>query len=64
MVRKAVPSDKYSICTIQIAIIDVNDHDPQFSSPFYEVEVLENIPPLTVIFKVFAADEVRFFLLN
>ncbi|MCP9261910.1 Cadherin domain-containing protein [Dirofilaria immitis] len=57
IVRKAALSDKFSICTIQVAIIDVNDHKPQFSSPFYEVDVLEDIPPLTVIFKVFATDE-------
>ncbi|VBB26047.1 unnamed protein product [Acanthocheilonema viteae] len=57
IVRKAVPSDKFSICTIEVAIIDVNDHKPQFSSPFYEIEVSEDTPPLTVIFKIFATDE-------
>ncbi|EJW84112.1 cadherin domain-containing protein, partial [Wuchereria bancrofti] len=56
-VRKTTPSDKFSICTIQITIIDVNDHEPQFSAPFYEVEVLEDTLPLTVIFKVYATDE-------
>ncbi|VIO94296.1 Uncharacterized protein BM_BM7425 [Brugia malayi] len=56
-VRKTTPSNKFSICTIQITIIDVNDHEPQFSAPFYEVEVLEDTPPLTVIFKVCATDE-------
>uniref|UniRef100_A0A1I7VWP6 Cadherin domain-containing protein n=1 Tax=Loa loa TaxID=7209 RepID=A0A1I7VWP6_LOALO len=57
IVRKAAPSDKFSICTIQVAIIDVNDHKPQFPSSFYEVEVSEDTPPLTVFFKVSATDE-------
>ncbi|CAG9540793.1 unnamed protein product [Cercopithifilaria johnstoni] len=57
IVRKEAPSDKFSICTIEVAIIDVNDHKPQFSSPFYEIEVSEDTAPLTVIFKAFATDE-------
>lgn len=64
IVRKAAPSDKFSICTIEVTIIDVNDHKPQFSSPFYEVKVSEDTPPLTVISKVFATDDVRFLLLD
>uniref|UniRef100_A0A915PHT5 Cadherin domain-containing protein n=1 Tax=Setaria digitata TaxID=48799 RepID=A0A915PHT5_9BILA len=57
MIRKAAPSDKFSICIIQVAIIDVNDHEPQFSFPFYEIEVSEDAPPLSVIFKVTATDK-------
>uniref|UniRef100_A0A0R3RQB5 Cadherin-related tumor suppressor n=1 Tax=Elaeophora elaphi TaxID=1147741 RepID=A0A0R3RQB5_9BILA len=57
IVRKAAPSDKFSICKIEVTIIDVNDHKPQFSSSFYEIEISEDTSPLTVIFKVSATDQ-------
>ncbi|VDP11182.1 unnamed protein product [Onchocerca flexuosa] len=57
IVRKTAPSDKFSVCMIQVSIIDVNDHKPQFSLPFYEIEVSEDTPSLTVISKVYATDK-------
>ncbi|VDN04918.1 unnamed protein product [Thelazia callipaeda] len=57
MVRRVAPSDKFSVGKVQVAIIDVNNHKPEFSSSFYEVDVLEDISPLTIIYKITATDK-------
>lgn len=58
MARKATPSNKFSMCTIEVTVIDVNNHEPQFPSAMYKVDVREDTQPLAVIFTITAKDEV------
>ncbi|VDN43180.1 unnamed protein product [Gongylonema pulchrum] len=59
MVRKATPSNKYSICTLRVTVINVNNQALRFDAPLYTVDVPEDTPPLTVIYRVTANNQGR-----
>ncbi|XP_077987043.1 cadherin-23-like [Glandiceps talaboti] len=46
----------YSDATVSISVTDLNDHQPEFTRPFYEGEVVENAALGTSVLKVFATD--------
>ena len=46
-----------SFTTVDVAVTDVNDHSPQFSSPFYVASVTETDPLLTPVTRVECTDE-------
>lgn len=47
---------KSGTITVNIHVLDVNDHDPKFSQGSYYVEVPENVPQYTEIVQVNATD--------
>lgn len=42
---------------VTVRVIDVNDNRPRFSKPLYEVFMVENTPPGTVVVAVEAFDD-------
>lgn len=59
IVRNARPNLKTASCTINIKIIDVNNHWPTFEQQIYTITVLENTPLLSVIGTIKAIDLVQ-----
>ena len=41
---------------VVVNVLDINDNRPRFTSSAYDVTVVENTPPGTVIFRVSATD--------
>ena len=50
-------SSQYDTATLNLSITDTNEHNPQFSSQFYKVSVLESASIARPIFQVQAFDE-------
>lgn len=46
-----------SFTTVDVTVTDINDHAPQFSSPFYTARVTETDPLLTPVTQVRCTDE-------
>lgn len=46
----------YGLLQVLIRIIDTNNHRPQFSEKFYEVNVAEDKPPGTEVLQISASD--------
>ena len=38
-----------SLCTVEISVTDTNNNLPVFPSSFYEVEVMENVDPTSIV---------------
>ncbi|XP_048186979.1 protocadherin gamma-A8 isoform X7 [Perognathus longimembris pacificus] len=45
-----------STVRIQVTVLDTNDNAPVFAQPLYQVKVLENVPPGTLLLTVRASD--------
>lgn len=46
----------YCLLQVLIRVIDTNNHRPQFSEEFYEVNVAEDEPPGTEVLQISASD--------
>lgn len=46
----------YGLLQVLIRVIDTNNHRPQFSEKFYEVNVAEDKPPGTEVLQISASD--------
>lgn len=46
----------YGLLQVLIRVIDTNNHRPQFSEKFYEVNVAEDRPPGTEVLQISASD--------
>ncbi|XP_014679258.1 PREDICTED: protocadherin Fat 1-like, partial [Priapulus caudatus] len=50
------PDYRYAYCTVDIKVIDINDHDPEFDPTSYDVSIQENSPAGTFVAQVYAVD--------
>lgn len=50
------PEEKVNYTTLQIFVLDVDDHSPVMNKSVYNVSVLENIPSGSAILQLTASD--------